>query len=725
MGEPLHKQDGDATAPSPPPKTSFLQALSIILIATLLFFGLLEGALALFGVDPGLEKEDPFVGFAGHVPLFTQSKAPNGITILSTAQNKLAYFNPQMFPEEKVEETYRIFCLGGSTTYGRPYNDLTSFAGWLRELLPAADASRDWEVINAGGISYASYRVARLMEELVQYQPDLFVIYTGQNEFLEERSYRELRRVPEGIRSAVGLLARTRTWAMMNSALGSIGLTPEQGQPQQVQLTAEVHAILDHSTGPQSYQRDDGLRDSVLEHFQISLERMVDIARRAGAQVILVSPASNLKDCSPFKSEHSPGLGAEQRMRAEALLAAARTAIRNSDWTAALGDLDRAMGIDPRYAELHYLRGRALFALGRYEEARSAFENARDEDVCPLRALTPMRGMVAEAARKNNVPYVDFVDLVEKRVSSMAGHRIPGEESFLDHVHPTIEGHRLLATALLDTMIDAGIVHPAGSWGPAAVTAVDSRIRSRINPQFQVKALINLAKVLHWAGKFEDAGRLASQALAAAKGDPQLAAQASNVLIKLSKLQGDTETTDRIIRNAFAADPWNPMIHYHFGVRLLQDHKRQRGASHILFAAAFWDTGLTNSVLGLILYNNGYFELAYPFLEKALQQNPGDRITRRARDELRQQLGSAATGRSPAGIEVKRHPSGAPRAIYVQQPTVGGRPHGIYTEWHENGALKSYIEYVNGMPREAGMQWDDNGALQPLPDRPRTSPSGS
>ena len=112
---------------------------------------------------------------------------------LVTAQNKRGYFNVQGFPQVKAPGTYRIFTLGGSTTYGRPYDDKTSFSGWLREFLPMADSQRNWEVINAGGISYASYRVAHLMEELVNYQPDLFIIYTGHNEFLEERTYGQIR----------------------------------------------------------------------------------------------------------------------------------------------------------------------------------------------------------------------------------------------------------------------------------------------------------------------------------------------------------------------------------------------------------------------------------------------------------------------------------------------------------------------------------------------------
>jgi hypothetical protein len=46
--------------------------------------------------------------------------------------------------------------MGGSTVYGRPYDDTTSFPGWLRELLPVADLTSNWEVINTGGESYAN-----------------------------------------------------------------------------------------------------------------------------------------------------------------------------------------------------------------------------------------------------------------------------------------------------------------------------------------------------------------------------------------------------------------------------------------------------------------------------------------------------------------------------------------------------------------------------------------
>ncbi len=135
-----------------------------------------------------------------------------------TAEGKLTLFNPQSFPMRKGGAT-RVFCVGGSTTFGRPYDDTTSFCGWLRELLPVADPSRDWEVINAGGVSYASYRVALLMEELIDYEPDIFVVYSGHNEFLERRTYSQIIATPRALRGVGAIAAKTRIWTAMSGAM--------------------------------------------------------------------------------------------------------------------------------------------------------------------------------------------------------------------------------------------------------------------------------------------------------------------------------------------------------------------------------------------------------------------------------------------------------------------------------------------------------------------------
>ena len=120
-------------------KLSVRKRLLFAAITIVVLFTLLEIILAVLGVRPILYDKDPYVGFSSTIPLFVEQTEPSGKKMMVTADNKLGLFNPQQFPAKKSSDTYRIFCMGGSTTFGRPYDDTTSFCGWLRAMLPKAD----------------------------------------------------------------------------------------------------------------------------------------------------------------------------------------------------------------------------------------------------------------------------------------------------------------------------------------------------------------------------------------------------------------------------------------------------------------------------------------------------------------------------------------------------------------------------------------------------------
>ena len=491
-------------------------------VSVVLFFGALEVLLFLCGVRPSFADEDPYVGFSSYAPLFVEAGASGGPAEMVTAKNKLEWFNKQRFPSEKPGNTYRIFCVGGSTTYGRPYNDATSFCGWLRELLPAADPSRKWEVINAGGISYASYRVALLMEELSEYDPDLIIIYTGHNEFLEHRTYRRIIDTPAPLRGLGSLLSRTRTHAIFERIISYDSQRRDSSAQSVSTLSAEVEALLDNSVGPSAYSRDDEARDRVIEHYGFSLARMLDIANSAGSQAIVVIPGSNMRDCSPFKSEHRNDLDSAARDRFETLYNGAKRAFQSASHKDALIAIDEAISIDPRYADVHYLRGKAFEGLGRYREAKAAYQRAIEEDVCPLRAVALIGNKARTVAAERDVPTVDFDVLV----ASEAEHGIPGANDFLDHVHPTIDNHLQLALAIVATMVEHGHVGPQPQWQDetkrsALVARVRRRVDSGIDRKAHGVALRNLSKVLSWAGKFEDAYGAAGRAVRLAPDDAE------------------------------------------------------------------------------------------------------------------------------------------------------------------------------------------------------------
>ena len=618
-------------------------------VTTVTVFLLLEGILALVGVRPVTYYEDPYVGFASQVPLFVEQACSDGRKERVTAGNKLRFFNPQRFADDKPAGSYRIFCLGGSTTFGRPYDDTTSFCGWLREFLPVADPSQEWELINAGGTSYASYRVAVLMEELIRYEPDLFVIYSGQNEFLERRTYDRIINTPPAVRGLGAIASHTRTYAVMKGVSDALATQFGDADDDSNALSGEVETLLDETVGPKAYHRDDELQKQVLAHYRYNLTRMVDIARSIGAEVVLVTPAVNLLDCSPFKSEYREGLSDTQRERFEEAYDRAAKCSALSQWERVLAASDEAIAIDDRYAHMHFLRGRALYELKRYDEAKTALERARDEDVCPLRALGPMPGIVAEVAADRDVPLVDFAALVEIQ----SDHGIPDKSMFLDHVHPTIEGHRTLALEILQELARNGVVKPTPQWDKAAIEQVTKTVENRLDRRSHGIALRNLAKVLGWAGKHQEARRLAIEAIKLAPDDAEayftaaLAfekvdevdqaiacysratqldpryARAHNNLGSLLEQCGETDLAIAAYQRAIASDSEDQKAHFNLAKSLLKRGRFQEAADHFKRVIELHPQEIEARVLlAKALVRMNETRQAVPYLENAIQLAP-------------------------------------------------------------------------------------------------------
>ena len=505
------------------------------MVFTLIFFGLLEFTLAMMGWRAVATIDDPYVGFSNTAPLFVRSTAADSTSIYVTAKNKLRWFNQQQFPADKAPNTYRIFCLGGSTTYGHPYFDSTSFSGWLRALLPEIDPSKNWEVINCGGISYASYRVANVMQELLDYQPDLFIIYTGHNEFLEARTYGQLMETPSFVLGAGSLASRTRIYSAVSSLIGSI----QKGRPkssdkadQAVQLSGEVNALLDNSAGPVVYHRDDAQRAMIFGHFDFNLKRMIQMARLNETKTILVTPASNLGQCEPFKSEHRDSLVGAELQEWTDQFEQARQLFTSGKHVDALVSINRAVELDDRHAGAYYLRGRILREMGESKRALQDFMRARDEDICALRAPQEIIDIVRRVSVEQKVPLVDFVAWAGE--SSNEG--ITDDKLFLDHVHATIEVYREIALMLAKTLSGMGDLNETISFDDSKIQAKTTAVMSRINAVEHGKALRNISKVYSWAGKKEDADRVAIRALSLAPEDADTVYQAANASVRLGKI---------------------------------------------------------------------------------------------------------------------------------------------------------------------------------------------
>ncbi len=353
----------------------------------------------------------------------------------------------------------RVFALGGSTTQGEPYSTETAFPEWLKLNLQAQLPSRNFEVINCGGLSYASYRVLAILKEVLAYDPDLIVIDTGHNEFLERRSYDNWRlRSPR--RDTIAWLAQMRVVQMVRAYMQPTENRPEANTTESARtvLAAEVDALLDYSGGLADYHRDDPWRAPVVEHFRWNLEQMIVQCLNREVPLLLVRPVSNLLDCPPFKFEIDSSLTFELQTE---FLRAWEVAQTDADPNVAMEAVERALAIDPRHAGALFLKGRLLAEGGDWHAAKILLTAARDEDVCPLRAITPIANSVNELAEQYRIPCVDSEQLFADR----SEHEIIGSTWLVDHVHPTIEGHQLLGEALAEAAVQAKITAPTNpNW---------------------------------------------------------------------------------------------------------------------------------------------------------------------------------------------------------------------------------------------------------------------
>ncbi len=481
---------------------------------TLLLLLVLEGALRAIGFKRDGDS-DPFVGFSSYEPHFVPVVAGQQ-KLWGTNRSKKTWFNYQEFARKKPARTRRVFCMGGSTTHGRPYDDKTSFCGWLRVYLNELcndDGQVEWEVVNAGGVSYASYRVAAMMEELVEYEPDLFIVYSVHNEFLENRTYDAILSRPKWFRNMHDSLSRTSTYAVIERLATALG-TGKKSESTAEQLSADVDERLNHTVGPADYTRDPQWQQMVLSHYEFNLRRMVELARSVGAEILFVTPASNELDCSPFKSEISEVTSDAQQDLFFELVDQAVSAEQEEQLDQALLHWAEAVRTDAGHAESQFRLGRALAAEKDYSSAKVALNQAIDQDICPLRATSHINGIVHDVASSLDVPIVDFDKHLHQLSLEELGHDLLGERYFLDHVHPTIDVNRRLALWFMEVMEQAGEIEPI-DWETAkrAIEQTTEGVLKSLDQRSHGIALRNLAKVLHWSGKFDEAARCADDAI--------------------------------------------------------------------------------------------------------------------------------------------------------------------------------------------------------------------
>ena len=330
----------------------------------------------------------------------------------------------------KAPNAYRIFVLGESAAMGDP-DPAYGFSRYLDVMLREQYPDLKFEIVNTGSVAINSHVTLPIARGLAKFQPDLFIIYSGNNEVVG----------PYGPGTAL-----TSAGMTMPVIRGSIFYHSTRIGQLLTQLGTQkkewggMAMFLDKQIPASS-----PLMKYAYENFDQNLRDTIAVVRSAGARVIVSTVATNLKDCAPFASMHRDKLTPEALQSWSSLMQQGAQQEDAGSYADALKSYRSAATIDDQYAELEFRIGRALEATGDSVGAREHFLRARDLDTLRFRADTKINDINRSVA--GAIPGVELVD-ADAIFSKESRDGITGSDLVYEHVHLTPNGSYLLAKAM-------------------------------------------------------------------------------------------------------------------------------------------------------------------------------------------------------------------------------------------------------------------------------------
>jgi hypothetical protein len=418
-----------ATAPDAPPQSQTTPQRRILIVCSaivvpIVVLVLLEGVLRVAGVGFPTSLTTPCT-------IKGQPASCYNLFFVAPFFPQGMIKTPQVYaiPATKLRNTYRIVVLGESAAMGDP-DPAYAFSRYLQVMLEERYPLMKFEVINTGSVAINSHVMLPIAEGLAGKQPDLFIIYSGNNEVVGPYGpgtalSSSAMQLPV-IRASI-FLRSTR----IGQLLTKVGTQKRAWGGMQMFLDKQVPA-------------DSPLLRYAYENYAANLRDTIAVAQHAGARVMVSTIVTNLKDCAPFASAHRAGLSAQELAKFDALLQQGASSEAARSYQPALEAYNAAERIDAHYAELEFRLARVRWALGDYAAARDNYHRARDLDSLRFRADSKLNDITRAAA---SIPGVEMVDS-DAAFAQQSPNHIVGGELLYDHVHTTPEGNYLLARLL-------------------------------------------------------------------------------------------------------------------------------------------------------------------------------------------------------------------------------------------------------------------------------------
>ncbi len=340
---------------------------------------------------------------------------------------------PDGFDKDKKPNAFRVFVLGGSSTAGWPYVPNASFPRQLKRKLELLYPGNNIEVINLGISAINSYTLRDFVPALLEQKPDLVLIYAGHNEYYGALGVGSTVSIGSS-RFLVNLylwLYNFKTTQLLRDAIswvyGLFNKTDEVAE-------ASNETLMSQMIGNSLITYDSDEYHAGIKQFEGNLRDIVEMIRDKNVPVIVGKLTCNLREQKPFVSVKT-----EQYPSAEEVFNKANEELNK----------------------------------GNIEEAKKLFLLAKEYDALRFRAPQKINDIISEIGNQYNIPVVD-IDSVFRKLSP---NELVGYNLTVDHLHPNIDGYRLIADTFYDEMKKRNLL-PKGNRAELSEEKADSILKA-------------------------------------------------------------------------------------------------------------------------------------------------------------------------------------------------------------------------------------------------------
>ncbi len=433
--------------------------LVVSLGSTLLLLAGVEGLLRWSGVGDIPPAEASRLRYQQvYPPMLQPGSRPDGSAALITNDRRMAW---QSVLAQKPEGGLRIFTVGGSATAGLGYSANMTFSRQLERLLREAEPDREIELVNLGIVALSSSQVRWIVEDVCQnFDPDLVIVYSGNNEFLEIHAEKFVELSGGRDTSVLSRLSDTNVFRLVNQLVRG----RPKGRNTTIHDMAQANERVSESEIVDKVELSTAEYDELVDVYEQNIEAMVNSAQGTGTPLLLMTVASNWE----WRGQDDlPDGWIAELLGDEAGLSSGGAAEASSSATleAALArvDLELAAAGPRQRSGWQFKRAELLAALGRDGEAVVAYRQSMNSDPHLRRATDDLAERVRAVAARHDVPLFDTIELL----SGLSPRGMVGFEFFYDYVHFSPRGALVVAGALYDSLAALGLCPggtDAGLW---------------------------------------------------------------------------------------------------------------------------------------------------------------------------------------------------------------------------------------------------------------------